>query len=58
MILTRPEGSGSIAALDRLIGCDSSLVTGESLPLTGDNVIGFGLWSECALLGLADGYRS
>ena len=56
-ILTRPEGSGSIAALDRLIGCDSSLVTGESLPLTGDNVIGFGFWSECSLLGLADGYR-
>ena len=39
------------------IGCDSSLVTGESLPLTGDNVIGFGFWSECSLLGLADGYR-
>ncbi len=56
-ILTRPEGSGSIAALERLVGCDEQLVTGESLPLTGDNVIGFGLWSECELLGLADGYK-
>lgn len=56
-ILTRPEGSGSIAALDSLIGCDGALVTGESLPLTGDNVIGFGFWSECELLGLADGYK-
>ena len=27
-ILARPEGSGSIAALDRLIGCDAGLVTG------------------------------
>ena len=56
-ILTRPEGSGSIAALERLIGCDSELVTGESLPLTGSDVIGFGLWSECELSGLADGYK-
>ena len=56
-ILTRPEGSGSIAALERLVGCREALVTGESLPLTGENVIGFGLWSECELLGLADGYR-
>lgn len=56
-ILSRPEGSGSIAALERLIGCDTNLVTGDSLPLTGDNVIGFGLWSECEALGLADGYR-
>ena len=56
-ILTRPEGSGSIAALERLIGCDSELVTGESLPLTGSDVIGFGLWSECELSGLADGYN-
>ena len=56
-ILTRPEGSGSIAALERLIGCDSELVTGESLPLTGSDMIGFGLWSECELSGLADGYK-
>lgn len=56
-ILTRPEGSGSISALERLIGCDSELVTGESLPLTGSDVIGFGLWSECELSGLADGYK-
>ena len=56
-ILTRPEGSGSIAALERLIGCDSELVTGESLPLMGSDVIGFGLWSECELSGLADGYK-
>lgn len=56
-ILTRPEGSGSIAALERLIGCDSELVTGESLPLTCSDVIGFGLWSECELSGLADGYK-
>ena len=56
-ILARGEGSASIAALGRLIGCDEGLVTGESLPLTGDNVIGFGLWSECCLMGLADGYR-
>ena len=56
-ILTRTEGSGSIAALERLIGCDSELVTGESLPLTGSDVIGFGLWSECELSGLADGYK-
>ena len=56
-ILARPEGSGSIAALDRLIGCDAGLVTGDSLPLTGNNVIGFGLWSECEALGMADGYR-
>ena len=56
-ILTRPEGSGSIAALERLIGCSEELVTRESAALTGSNVIGFGLWSECSLLGLADGYR-
>lgn len=56
-ILTRPEGSGSIAALEDLVGCDDALVTGESRQLTGDNVIGFGFWSECELLGMADGYR-
>ena len=56
-VLKRPEGSGSIAALDRLVGCDGELVTGESLPLTADNVIGFGFWSECVGMGLADGYK-
>ncbi len=56
-ILTRPEGSGSIAALERMVGCDTELVTGDSLPLTGGDVIGFGFWSECELSGLADGYR-
>lgn len=56
-IIRRPEGSGSAAALERLVGCDSELVTGESLPLTGSDVIGFGLWSECSALGLADGYK-
>ncbi len=56
-ILTRPEGSGSIAALERLVGCGAELVTGEAMPLTGSNVIGFGLWSECSLMGLADGYK-
>lgn len=56
-ILTRPEGSGSVAALSRLIGCDEALVAGESRPMTGSNVIGFGFWSECVLAGLADGYQ-
>ena len=56
-IIRRPEGSGSIAALERLVGCDADTVTGDSRALTGDNVIGFGLWSECVLLGLADGYK-
>ena len=55
-ILTRPEGSGSIAALEELVGCDEALVTGEGAPLTGGAAIGFGLWSECVLMGLADGY--
>ena len=56
-ILPRREGSGSIAALERLVGCDAALVTGEAGPLTGDDVIGFALWSECSVMGLADGYK-
>ncbi len=56
-ILPRREGSGSIAALERLVGCDAALVAGEAGPLTGDDVIGFALWSECSVMGLADGYK-
>ena len=56
-ILTRPGLSGSVAALEELVGCDAELCTGQSAPLTGGDVIGFGFWSECALMGLADGYK-
>ena len=56
-ILKRPAGSGSAAAIERLIGSDPAGYTGESAPLSHEGVIGYGLWSECALMGLADGYR-
>ena len=46
-----------VAALEELVGCDAELCTGQSAPLTGGDVIGFGFWSECALMGLADGYE-
>ena len=56
-ILARGEGSASHSGARPAHRLRRGLVTGESLPLTGDNVIGFGLWSECCLMGLADGYR-
>ena len=56
-LLTHPEGSGSLAALEELLDVDASAAVGESDPLTGSDTLGFGLWSECSVMGLADGYK-
>ena len=53
IVLGRPEGSGSLAAVRRLIGADELAVSEESAALT----LGYGFYNEAVLMGLADGYK-
>lgn len=57
VIMGREEGSGSVEALERLVGCDRELVTAVSEFETSDGVIGFGFYYPCVTQGLAGGYR-
>ena len=56
-MLGRPEGSGSLAAVRRLIGADELAVSEESAALTSNEVLGYGFYNEAVLMGLADGYK-
>lgn len=51
------EGSGSLAAVRRLIGADELAVSEESAALTSNEVLGYGFYNEAVLMGLADGYK-
>lgn len=57
IVLGRPEGSGSLAAVRRLIGADELAVSEESAALTSNEVLGYGFYNEAVLMGLADGYK-
>lgn len=57
VVIGRPEGSGSLAALRRLIGADELAVSEEATALTSSEVLGYGFYSEAVLMGMADGYK-
>ena len=57
IVLGRPEGSGSLAAVRRLIGADELAVSEQSSALTSNEVLGYGFYNEAVLMGLADGYK-
>ncbi len=57
VVIGRPEGSGSLAALRRLIGADALAVSEEATALTSSEVLGYGFYNEAVLMGLADGYK-
>lgn len=57
VVIGRPEGSGSLAALRRLIGADTLAVSDEATALTSSEVLGYGFYNEAVLMGLADGYK-
>ncbi len=57
VVIGRPEGSGSLAALRRLIGADELAVSEGSSALTSSEVLGYGFYNEAVLMGMADGYK-
>ena len=57
VVIGRPEGSGSLAALRRLIGVDELAVSEEATALTSSEVLGYGFYNEAVLMGMADGYK-
>lgn len=57
VVIGRPEGSGSLAALRRLIGADELAVSEEATALTSSEVLGYGFYNEAVLMGMADGYK-
>ena len=57
IVLGRPEGSGSLAAVRRLIGADELAVSEEGAALTSNEVLGYGFYNEAVLMGLADVYK-
>lgn len=57
VVMGREAGSGSVEALDLLVGCDTELVTSVNEFETADGVIGFGFYYPCVTQGLASGYK-
>lgn len=57
IVLGRPEGSGSLAAVRRLIGADELAVSDANAAITSSEVLGYGFYNEAVLMGLADGYK-
>ena len=57
IIMGREAGSGSVAALSSLVGCDEELVTAVNEYETASGVIGFGFYYPCVTQGLADWYK-
>lgn len=57
VVIGRPEGSGSLAALRRLIGADELALSEEATALTSSEVLGYGFYNEAVLMGMADGYK-
>lgn len=57
IVLGRPEGSGSLAAVRRLIGADELAVSDTNAAITSSEVLGYGFYNEAVLMGLTDGYK-
>lgn len=56
-VIGREAGSGSVAALSALVGCDEALCTAVNEYQTAAGAIGFGFYYPCVVQGKADGYK-
>ena len=57
VVIGREAGSGSVAALSALVGCDEALCTAVNEYQTAAGAIGFGFYYPCVVQGKADGYK-